>query len=106
MLCGECKYIEALENDTQVKCTITEELREMTEECDCEFTRELHDKRSAMSEKANIATNALDALREKIENGLKRVDVKYVHDALLEVVADDITSDKLNEVIAYLKEFI
>ena len=106
MLCGECTYTEALGNGIQVKCTITEELREMTEECNCEFTRELHDKRTAMSEKADVACEALAALREKIENGVKSVDAWYVYDTLLEIANEGTISDKLNEVIAYLEGFV
>jgi hypothetical protein len=109
MLCGECKYTDGLEylsDPVKVKCTITEEFHNKDDECNCEFSRLLYDKRATMTDKGANAINTLEALRDRIENGFKTVDVKRVYNTLLEVVNEGIVSDKLNEVIAYLEEFI
>jgi hypothetical protein len=109
MRCGECKYTDGLvytSNPPKVKCTITGEFHHNTDECNCEFSRLLYDKRSGMVEKGFDAINSLEALQERIENDFKYVDIKRVYNALLDVINEGIISDKLNEVIKYLEEFI
>ena len=89
-----------------VKCTITGKLRDSEDECDCNFSRKLYDKRTNMEANGNDAVGAIESLKDHIEHGYKKVDVKYVYNALLDVVNEGIISDKLNEVITYLEEFI
>jgi hypothetical protein len=59
-----------------------------------------------MAEKGAEADSSLEALKEQLEGSVKRVDIKRVYNALLDVVNEGIVSDKLNEVIKYLEEFI
>jgi hypothetical protein len=109
MICGVCKYTDRLvytSNPTQVKCAITGEFHYNDDVCDCEFSRLLYDKRSNMVDKGTEAVNSLEALREKIQHGLKTVDVEYLYNTLNEVTAEGITSEKLQEAIAYLEEFM
>ena len=109
MRCGKCMYTEGmvyLSNPTKLKCTITGELHYNDFECNCESSRLLYDKRSGMAEKGTEAINSLEALRDRIEQGAKRVDIKRVYNALLEVTNEGVVSGKLNEVIQYLEEFI
>lgn len=108
MKCKDCVYANAkiIADPDEIKCEITGEIRSFEEECNCEFTRSLHDKRTDMTEKGVEATNSLIALREQIKNGFKLADIKYVYNALLDVVNEGIVSDKLDEVIKYLEEYV
>lgn len=108
MKCKECKYVDpaVVADPYSVKCTITRELRDDEDECNCEFSRLLHDKQINTEENVIEAVNSLAELREHVKKGFKSVDVNYIYNALLDVVNEGIVSDKLNEVIKYLQEYV
>lgn len=108
MKCKDCGYKDSVSvtDPAGIKCIITNELQDLEDECTCDFSRQLYDKRTNMTAKGNDAVGTLELLKNYIEQGYKRVDVKYVHNALLDVVKEGIVSDKLNEVLVYLEEFI
>lgn len=108
MKCKDCVYANAkiIADPDDIKCEITGEIRSFEEECNCEFTRSLHDNRTGMTENGAEAANSIIAFGEQINNGFKLADIKYVYTTLLDVVNEGIVSDKLNEVIKYLEEYL
>lgn len=109
MICGECNYTDGLvytSNPPQVKCTITGEFHYNDDVCNCEFRRLWRDRHSNMADKGSVAANSIETLRSKIQQGLKTIDVEYLYNTLNEVSAEGITSEKLQEAIAYLEEFM
>jgi hypothetical protein len=120
MKCNECDYKKDYTDTSgisKVRCTITNEVYEAGSECSCRRSRLIREEQRQIEELMNIKYNdmsaravdagkTLAALRKKIEHGGEFVNIYQVYTLLKEVVADGVTSEKLNDVIEYLEGFI